>query len=274
MSKASRISGTALALAGCLLVWQAVATFHGPALTYLWSWLNLDPPVPDWSYLSSPVEVFRASLGEISSGRILQAVGETAWHTVQAMAIAYLLGILLAEWLKGESRTALAFRPIFGALNGIPPVTLLPLALIAFGLGPNSVIAIACYGAFLSILFIALRGLQEVQGDLEISISHMGYSSFGTWLWRMSAASSQLSTAAREGLRWALILTVVAEMHGAIAGGLGSYIDSARLNQDYAVVYVGIIACGLLSVAMQLSIEAIAQRIHRLLITSLLGRFS
>lgn len=274
MSTAGRVFGTLLALAGCLLIWQAIATYHGQALAYLWPWLNLNPPVPDWSYLSSPAEVLGASSDEVSTGRLFQAVAETAWHTFLAVTIAYVMGILFAEWLKGESRVALAFRPIFGGLNGIPPVTLLPIALIAFGLGSNSVIAIACYGAFLSVLFIALRGFQEVQGDLEISIAHMGYSPFGTWLWRMSAASSQLSTAAREGLRWALILSVVAEMHGAIAGGLGSYIDSARLNQNYATVYVGIIACGLLSVLMQLSIEVIARRIHRLLITSLLGRFS
>jgi len=268
---ARRVVGTSLAIGCCLLLWQTIASFHPAILAWLWRNLKLAPPIPSWSYLSSPVAVFRASLGEVTSGRLLQATAETAGHSLSSLAIAYLAGILLAEWLKNEGPVALAFRPIFQGMNGIPPVTLLPVALIAFGLGTRSVVAIACYGAFLSILFIALRGFQEVRGDIEISIAHMGYSAFGTWLWRMSAASSQLGTAAREGLRWTLILSVVAEMHGAVAGGLGSYIDSGRLNQDYAVVYVGIIMCGLWAIVIQMLLDHAMRHVHRQLISTLLG---
>jgi NitT/TauT family transport system permease protein len=269
-----RLTGTALAVAWCLLVWQIVASYHAVVLGWLWTALELDTPIPSWSYLSSPLAVFNASLHEIADGRLLQATAETSGHALSALAIAHLVGILLAEWLKNEGPVALAFRPIFRALNGIPPVTLLPVALIAFGLGTNSVVAIAFYGAFLSILFITLDGFQEARRDVQTSIAHMGYSAFGAWLWRMSSASSQLATAAREGFRWALILSVVAEMHGAVAGGLGSYIDSARLNQDYPLVYVGIILCGICAITIQLLLDRAMHHFHRLLIWTLLGRFA
>ncbi len=267
MTGLNRSLGVVLAIVACLLLWQAISSYHSQFLSFLWDLFEFGSPIPDWKYLSSPVDVAIAFSEESLSGRLLTATLDTAWHSLSALVLAFLLGALLAEWLKGDGKVAQSFRPILVGLNGIPPVTLLPLALIAFGLGSGSVVAIATYGALLSILFIALRGFRELRQDLEMFVSKMGYSTLGTWLWRLSASSSYLSTALREGFRWSLILSVVAEMHGSIAGGLGEYIDYARLNQDYAQVYVGIISCGILAALCQFILKFTSNVIHRFMIT-------
>lgn len=270
--KVLQFTGPVLAAGVCLSIWQAIGSFHGAVFDYIWYFLHLRPPIPSLTFFSSPLDVLSALQTEAKSGDLFHATLQTSGHTLFAAILAYALGVGLAEWLRIDGLVARSFRPIFKAFNGIPPVTLLPVFLVAFGLGAGSVVATATFGAFLSVLFIVLNGSSQLSFDFPAMISKMGYSPFGVWLWRLSSTSSYLKTAASEGLRWSLILVVVGEMHGAVAGGLGAYVDSGRLNQNYAVVYVGILACSMLSLALQRLLDIVGAGMHKIMLRLLLGK--
>jgi ABC-type nitrate/sulfonate/bicarbonate transport system permease component len=64
---------------------------------------------------------------------------------------------------------------------------------------------------------------------------------------------------------------VVGEMHGSVAGGIGAYVDSARLDQRYAAVYLGVIGCALLSVLLKAALDVTAVFVHAFVKSLMLG---
>ncbi|QHG21197.1 hypothetical protein [Nostoc sp. ATCC 53789] len=148
-------------------------------------------------------------------------------------------------------------------MSGIPPVTLLPIFSLALGLESGSIIALGVFGATLSTSLILLKVLLSLNIDLSKMLENLGYSSLGVWLWKFSNISESVYLAAREGLRWSLILVVVAEMQiGDVSHGIGYYINSARLNQNYESVYLGIIGCAGVSLLLQTSLSVLSMLTH------------
>jgi len=271
IDRKSKYLGTPLFLLAILIIWQAVAFGHRPLLEVIWGAMALAPPAPDWKFLSSPLEILAATPQELKDGALTQALGRTTAHCLIAFIIAWIVGLPLARALVSSRLWRHTLLPVVHGLSGIPPVTLLPLLLIAFGLDSGSVIALAIFGALLSITLVCYEAQAHLNSDFGGMIANLGYSRLAVWLWELSAVSGELHTAAREGLRWSLILSVVGEMHGSVAGGLGAYVDSGRLNQNYAVVYIGVIACGALSAALKVALDWAAYSIHTLLKRFLLG---
>jgi ABC-type nitrate/sulfonate/bicarbonate transport system permease component len=159
------------------------------------------------------------------------------------------------------------------ALSGIPPVMLLPILSLALGLGSNCIIALGILGATLSTSLIVLKLLQGLPPDLSKMLENLGYSRLAIWLWQLSTLSSSLFIAGRECLRWSLILVVVGEMQiGDISHGIGYYVNTARLNQSYELVYLGIIACGIITLLFQVLLNLLSFSTHTLLKQTLLRR--
>lgn len=264
--------GLMFLLAILLGIWQGISFTQASTLAWIWSTMNWPPPVPDLKFLSSPVEVLREVPAELRRGELVSAFLQTLGHTLSAFVIALIVGTALVRLMISFESWRRSVLPLVHALSGIPPVTLLPLFLVAFSLGGGSVVALSVFGATLSIILITYEALSTLKADFRTMISKLGYSSFGVWLWEFSAASDRLHTAAREGMRWCLILSVVGEMHGSVAGGLGAYVDSGRLNQNYAQVYIGILACGALATASNAGLNLGARLLHGMTKRLLLGK--
>jgi NitT/TauT family transport system permease protein len=266
-----RYSGAALVVVAFLVTWEIIALTQHDVLERIWEAFGLAKPAPDWRFLSSPVEVAQAFPGELASGSLPTAFLQTISHCLTAFIIAWGAGILLAQVLASSRKWRQALLPVINGLSGIPPVTLFPLFLVAFRLGSGSVIALAVFGAVVSVTLIYYEAQTSVKAEFGLMISKLGYSRFGVRMWELSSASNGLYTAGREGLRWCLILSVVGEMHGSVAGGLGAYVDSGRLNQNYAVVYVGVLACALTALLLKVGLDVSATALHKIIKGVLLG---
>ncbi len=229
-----------------ILLWQIVAFLNDLSALFWRNQGRVAAPV-DWRFLSSPLEVLLRLPSELYSGNLPDAFLATLWHTVTAAAFAFALALIASQAVSSSSTFRRAVVPLFGLLGGVPPVTLLPLFLLAFRLSAWSVIALAIFGAFFSGVLICVDAFDSINPELRPMLRKIGYSPLQVRLWTATVLSDRLGSAARETVRWSLILSVVGEMHGSIAGGLGAYVDSARLNQMYSVVFVGIVACGCLS---------------------------
>lgn len=259
-----KYGGSVLVVFAVLLLWEIIARTHHQILALVWNLFTLPKPVPDWTFLSSPYAVVRSLPSELVSGSLLFAFLGTVYHCLLAFIIAAAAGLLLSRLLLMSAQTQRAILPLLNALSGIPPVALFPLLLVAFKLGSGSVVALAVLGAVVSVALISYDAQVKLTHDFGLMISKLGYSKIGRWLWELSLASNGLFTAAREGIRWSLILSVVGEMHGSVAGGIGAYVDSGRLNQNYALVYVGVISCALLSLFLKIVLDAVAIVLHKI----------
>ncbi len=249
-----------------LLVWQLVASFHVGLLSYLWHLFHWQPPIPNWRFLSSPFDLILVLPLELTTGSIIPDSIRTFIHTASAFGISFGLSVIIAVLLSISQNLRQGFEPIMKAMSGIPPVTLLPIFALALGLESASIIALGIFGATLSMSLILLKVLQSLRSDSSKMLENLGYSSLGVWLWTFSNISESLYLAAREGLRWALILVVVGEMQiGDVSRGIGYYINSARLNQNYESVYLGVLACGAVTLILQTSLTALSVATHTFL---------
>jgi ABC-type nitrate/sulfonate/bicarbonate transport system permease component len=256
-----------------LLLWQMISAGHIFVLTSIWNFCAWQPPVPDWRFLSSPIDLTLALPSELATGSLIADAGRTFIHSTAAFAIAFGLSLTLAILLRSYDWLCAGLEPIMKALSGIPPVMLLPILSLALGLGSNCIIALGILGATLSTSLIVLKLLQGLPPDLSKMLENLGYSRFAIWLWQLSSLSSSLFIAGRECLRWSLILVVVGEMQiGDTSHGIGYYVNTARLNQSYELVYLGIIACGVITLLFQVLLNLLSFSTHTLLKQILLRR--
>jgi NitT/TauT family transport system permease protein len=256
-----------------LFLWQMIAYGHTFVLTTIWNFCAWQPPVPDWRFLSSPIDLILALPSELATGSLIADAGRTFIHSAAAFAIAFGLSLTLAILLRSYDWFCAGLEPIMKALSGIPPVMLLPILSLALGLGSNCIVALGVLGATLSTSLVVLKLLQGLPPDLTKMLENLGYSRLAVWLWNLSSLSSSLFIAGRECLRWSLILVVVGEMQiGDISHGIGYYVNTARLNQSYELVYLGIIACGVITLLFQVLLNLLSFSTHTLLKQILLRR--
>ncbi|RCJ16555.1 hypothetical protein A6V25_31015 [Nostoc sp. ATCC 53789] len=246
-----------------LLFWQLIAYSHFLLLSYVWRLFAWQPPIPNWRFLSSPLNVILSLPFELTRGSLITDSIKTYIHTSSAFVISFCLSLIICILLCISTNLRQGFEPIIKAMSGIPPVTLLPIFSLALGLESGSIIALGVFGATLSTSLILLKVLLSLNIDLSKMLENLGYSSLGVWLWKFSNISESVYLAAREGLRWSLILVVVAEMQiGDVSHGIGYYINSARLNQNYESVYLGIIGCAGVSLLLQTSLSVLSMLTH------------
>jgi ABC-type nitrate/sulfonate/bicarbonate transport system permease component len=256
----------AISLSLLLLSWQAIASFHIFILTAIWNFFAWQSPVPDWRFLSSPTALIFALPSELGSGSLLADAGRTFLHSATSFLIAFLLSLVLAILLRSYDWLCAGLEPIMKALSGIPPVMLLPILSLALGLGSSCIVALGILGATLFTSLIVLKLFQALPPDLTKMLENLGYSRFAIWMWELSTISSNLFLAGRECLRWSLILVVVGEMQiGDISHGIGYYVNSARLNQSYELVYLGIVACGVIILFFQVLLNLLSLSTHAFL---------
>jgi NitT/TauT family transport system permease protein len=254
-----------------LAIWQLVFSTHSYIFQIIWHQFGWKSPIPNWEFISSPINIIQAAPSEIANGSIITDSILTFTHTSIAFVIALVISVILALSLSISKPLYRALEPILKGMSGIPPVTLLPILVLAMGLESSSIIALGVFGASLSISLILIKVISSISVSLTKMLQNIGYSTTGAWLWKFMSVSDSLYIASREGLRWALILVTVAEMQiGDVSRGIGYYINTARLNQTYESLYLGVIACGIVSLLLQSSLSLLARVVYLLTKTLLL----
>jgi NitT/TauT family transport system permease protein len=153
-------------IAAMFLIWEVSAR--------LW----IDP-----SFLSPPSTVLM-SLDELFSTKgIPHALQLTLWELAVAFLIAVVIGLAvgLAVGLSGFSRRSL--MPIILLLYGTPQVTILPLFILYFGIGPPSKIAFGVTHGMFPIIMTVVAGVQNIKPILMTAARSMGASRWQIFRW-------------------------------------------------------------------------------------------
>lgn len=162
-----------------------------------------------------------------------------------ATAIALVLGILC-----GSSRLLYDFfRLTIELLRPIPPVVLIPLAILLFGVNQQLKIFLVAFGALWPLLVQTIAGakaLDKVTSEMTRSYGLKPSQVFGI---RLMSASPYIATGMRISATVALIVTIVAEMVGG-APGLGRDILQAQANNNQTLMYALVLVAGVLGVAV------------------------
>lgn len=148
----------------------------------------------------------------------------------------------------------------FEAIRALPPICLVPVALLIFGFSVRMELTIIVYAAAWPVMINTRDGARGVRPEL-IEVARMLRLSRPQTVRRiiLPAALPPAIVGLRLALSFALVLAIVAEVAGN-PSGLGNAIVSARqaLRSDEMFVYV--LAIGVLGVALNAAVGLLVAR--------------
>ena len=222
----------ALAVLVILLAWQAASTLFGlPA--YL---------------LPSPLDIALGAAGELDL--LGSGLATTMSETILGFGVGALAGVGLALLFVLVPAADVLLMPLAVAVNAVPSVAFVPLALIWFGVGMPSKIAMAALAVTFAVLINTLAGLNRPEQAAVDLLRSFGAGRFGIlWRLRLPAALPSLVTGLRIGLARSTIAVIVAEMLGAYTG-IGQIIYQATAQVDTVTVWAAVVAASLSSLGL------------------------
>jgi len=177
----------------------------------------------DPTFLSPPSRVL-ASLGDLFDTKgIPAALRITFWELAVAFAISVVIGLAvgLAVGLSRFSNRSL--MPIILLLYGTPQITILPLFILYFGIGPPSKIAFGVSHGIFPIIVTIVAGVQNIKPILMTAAHSMGASRWQIFRWVIFPHMIPTFFAGmRLGMAGVLLGVLLAELYVS-QGGIGFY---------------------------------------------------
>ncbi len=240
------------------------------ALFCLWEyWARSSPEL---QFYFPPVSQILYALGQLMvSGRITAHLLATLSRFLEGYMIAALLAVSLGV-LLGYFRFAYSLlEPIIEFLRPMPSVAIVPVAILALGIGDAMIVAVTVYASVWPILVNTIDGVRRIEPILIHTARTFGLRRWSI-LWRvvLPGASPYIVTGLRISLSIALILVTTAEM---IAGsrGLGFFILDQERSFNSRNMYSGIMVVAAMGYALNrlfLALEVKALRWQRGMVAS------
>ena len=230
--------------AAIVLLWYAIhySGLINPALV----------PTPD-----AVAHTFVALLG--------QRLPQDVWMSTQRVFLGVTLGILLAVpvgFVLGWYREVRRFiDPLLNFFRALPPIALIPLVIVYFGIGETAKVVILFYASFFSGVIVMYEGIAQISPIYVRVARTLGARDSEIFLKVIiPLAVPHILTALRValGVAWA---TLVASELIAAQLGLGSLIQNAAAFFQLDIIYVGIICIGFIALAMDFGLRMIARRL-------------
>lgn len=122
---------------------------------------------------SETVMAFKTVLGDIE---IIQAIGMMFWQLGVAFFMSLAAGLLVGMLVGIHRPSFLIFFPIIILAYATPQITILPLFVLVFGIGPAVKVAFGFSHGFFPIIVNVIAGAQNVNPALMTSARSMGAS--------------------------------------------------------------------------------------------------
>jgi len=185
--------------------------------------------------------------------------------STQRVVIGVALGIVAAVpvgFVLGWYRNVRAFiDPLMNFFRALPPIALIPLVIVYFGIGELAKIVVLFYASFFAGVIVMYEGIAQIS-PIYVRVSRtLGATDLEIFRKVIVPLTvPHLLTALRValGVAWA---TLVASELIAAQQGLGALIQNASSFFQLDIIYVGIICIGLIALAMDLILRAVAKRL-------------
>ncbi len=235
-------------LVALLVAWQLYVTLAG-----------VSPLV-----FSGPVDVARAFFTDWAGGELASATLVTLQVLVSGMLIGMLIAAVLtifATWSQvGEDILVL----LTSMLNPLPAIAILPLAILWFGLGPTALIFVIANAVTWPIAINVSMGFKTINPTIKMVGSNLGLRG-----WKMvkgvlmPAALPHTISGLKTGWAFGWRTIIAAELVFGVAGGgggLGFYINDARLFTDIPNVFAGLVTIALIGIALEIVFTWVERR--------------
>ena len=224
------------------------------ALWYLAVWYRIVDPV----LLPSPGDTFRAMYKGMAGGRLSFDFIKTVERTVLSTLIAAGVAIPLGTFLGASERLYRSVEFVVDFFRSTPASAMFPLFLVLFGVGNETKIAVAAFGAALVILFNVAYGVMNARKTRILAARVMGASRMQVLTGVVLLESMpQTFVGLRNGVSLALVIVVVAEMFIGSTDGLGHRVFEAQQLFNMPDMYAAIFAAGALGYGLNLLFQVV-----------------
>jgi NitT/TauT family transport system permease protein/sulfonate transport system permease protein len=217
--------------------------------------------VVDRRFWPAPTDIFSAAVDMIREGNLQDALLATMRRIAIGYTVGCASGIVIGLLLGAIRPVRVAFEPIIHALYTVPKLALLPLLLLAFGLGEQPVIILIAVTVFFVVAIsttAAVLGVSEAY--LETAKSFGGNRLQILWDVVVPAALPTIIVSLRLAAGIALLVVVGVEFVQG-SNGLGFLIWNSWQLFLAPRMYVGIVIVAVLGVIFQSLIVALAHRL-------------
>jgi ABC-type nitrate/sulfonate/bicarbonate transport system permease component len=127
-------------------------------------------------FLSPPSRVFTSLQTVFETRGVPAALRVTFWELGIAFVLSVAIGLAIGLAVGLAPFARKSFMPIILLLYGTPQITILPLFILYFGIGPASKIAFGVSHGFFPIIVTVVAGVQNIKPILLTSARSMGAS--------------------------------------------------------------------------------------------------
>ena len=239
---------------------ELILTFSGPVVILLvWEtlsrmeWINpLFWPAPSTLWPTA-VEMFRHR-------GLIDDLGISLYRITGGFIIGTIPGVILGLAMGLFWPVRVFFMPIASAIYAIPKMAILPLAIIAFGVGELSKVMIVAISVLFMIALSTMGGVLAIDDQFHDVATNLGASKWQMFYTvALPGSLAPIFTGMRLSLGFALIVIVGTEFLMANEG-IGHVIWQNYQILRIKEMYVGLIITGLLGWAMNLVLD-MAERI-------------
>jgi ABC-type nitrate/sulfonate/bicarbonate transport system permease component len=175
--------------------------------------------VIDTSYTSTPLAIVEAGVDMAGSGELWSNAQITLIEFIVGFVLAVVVGVPLGMLMGWRLRLRQTLEPALVALYVTPSLALLPLIVLALGIGPVSKIAMVFVEAVITIVVNSMAGIRETDprlvraarsfcaGDLDVFVKVLFPSALPT-----------IVAGLRLGAGRGVIAVIVAELYGGTQG--------------------------------------------------------
>ncbi len=205
-----------------------------------------------------------ASLNDlVAQGEFWERIRQTAWSWFVGLLVATIIGIPLGVALGASQRATRFTRVVVEAVRPIPPVVILPLALLVLGGALWFKVALIVQGALWPLVIQTSYGVRSIDPVvMETAASFRIDPVRRLFLVRIPAASVQIATGLRLAAATAFAVCLVTEIVGG-AKGLGAGLISAQIAGDIAGVMALTVVAGLFGMVIAFVFGRLERRVLR-----------
>ncbi len=229
-------------------------------LVIIW-YLAVVARVVDPVLLPSPGATFSALWQGMAGGALGFDFIKTVQRTILSTVIASVIAIPLGIFLGSSERLYRSVEFVIDFFRSTPASAMFPLFLVLFGVGDETKISVAAFGAALVILFNVAYGVMNARKTRLLAAKVMGASRMRVLFDVMLLESlPQTFVGLRNGVSLALVIIVVAEMFIGSTDGLGHRVFEAQQLFAMPDMYAAIFAAGALGYGLNLLFLMIERR--------------
>jgi ABC-type nitrate/sulfonate/bicarbonate transport system permease component len=173
----------------------------------------------DPMFLSPPSRVLGALDAVFQTPGVPAALRITFWELAVAFAMSVVIGLVVGLAVGLSRFSHRTFMPIILLLYGTPQVTILPIFILYFGIGPASKIAFGVSHGIFPIIVTIVAGVQNIKPILMVSARSMGASRWQIFRWVIFPHMiPSFFAGMRLGMTGVLLGVLLAELYVSTAG--------------------------------------------------------